>query len=79
MTRSSLTSPRPTRRRRSVSPPRRAARGLGFTRLGFAFYSLVSINEREPGEPPFVALRMRVARTRMAAFVAASPMNANAR
>jgi hypothetical protein len=43
-----------------------------FTSLGFAFFRLVSVVAREPGEPPYAVLRMRKARATMAAFVAAS-------
>jgi hypothetical protein len=49
-----------------------------FTKLGFAFFRLVSIRDRDPGDPPYAVVRMRVARANMAALVAASPMNAGA-
>ena len=78
MTRRSPTSPGTMRRRRSASPPRRATGGQLFTKLGFSFFRLISINDREPGEPPFAMIRMRVARAAMAALAAASPANANA-
>ena len=72
MTRRCSTSPRPTRRRRATAPPRRIARGQGFTTLGFAFFRLISLRALEPGEPRYVAVRMREARAGMAAFVAAT-------
>ena len=78
MTRRSPTSPGITRRRRSASPTRRAAGGKLFTKLGFSFFRLVSINDRDPGEPPYAMIRMRVARAAMATLAAASPANANA-
>jgi hypothetical protein len=43
-----------------------------FTRLGFAFFRLISIEDRGPGEPRYAVLRMREARTTMAAFAAAA-------
>lgn len=73
MTRRSSTSPGASRRRRSTAPPRRAASGPAFTKLGFAFYRLVTVHDREPGEPPYAPIRMRVARAGMAVFAATSP------
>lgn len=73
MTRRSPISPGTSRRRRSTSPPRRGATAQVFTKLGFSFFRLVSINERDPGEPPYAAIRMRVARSQMAVFAAISP------
>ncbi|HSK04318.1 MAG TPA: hypothetical protein VK932_23855 [Kofleriaceae bacterium] len=72
MTRRSSTSPRPARPRRAASPPRRIARGQTFTTLGFAFFRLVSIDDREPGEPRYAVIRLREPRRAMAAFAAAS-------
>jgi hypothetical protein len=77
MTRRSPILPRPARRRRSTSPTRRAATGKLFTRLGFAFFRLVSSNDQEAGAPSFAVVRMRVPRASMAAFVAMT-MNAGA-
>jgi len=65
------------RRRRSDSPTRRAASGKLFTKLGFAFFRLVSSNARDPGASSFAVVRMRVPRASMAPFVAMT-MNAGA-
>jgi hypothetical protein len=73
MTRRSSTPPGTSRRRRSTAPPRRTASAPAFTKLGFAFYRLVTISDREPGEPPYAAIRMRVPRAGMAVFAATSP------
>lgn len=54
---------------------RRAATGKLFTKLGFAFFRLVSSNAREADAPSFAVVRMRVPRASMAAFVAMT-MNA---
>jgi len=54
-----------------VSPARRAGSGHRFTKLGFAFFRLVSINDLEPGEPPFAVRRVGVVRSKMAAFITA--------
>ena len=72
MTRRSSPPPRPARQRRAASPPRRIARGQPFTPLGFAFFRLVSIDDREPGEPHYTAIRLREPRRAMAAFATAS-------
>jgi hypothetical protein len=40
-----------------------------FTPLGFAFFHLVSNNHREPGEPPYSAVRLCEPRRAMTAFV----------
>jgi len=77
MTRRSPTPPGTSRRRRSTSPIRRTVGGQQFTKLGFSFFRLVAVSDREPGEPAYAVLRMRVARAAMAAFAATSPMNAN--
>jgi hypothetical protein len=72
MTRRSSPPPRPARPRRAASPPRRITRGQTFTPLGFAFFRLVSIDDREPGEPHYTAIRLREPRRTMAAFATAS-------
>ena len=74
-TQPSTRPPRPSRtnrRRRAGAPPRRSARGQTFTPLGFAFFRLVSIHDREPGEAPYAVIRLHQAKTAMAAFVAAA-------
>jgi len=69
MTRRGSISSRSTRGRRS-GPPTRRAGGPRFTTLGFAFFRLVSIGSREPGESPYAVVRLPRARAAMAAFVA---------
>lgn len=78
MTRRSPIPPGTSRRRRSTSPIRRAASGQQFTKLGFSFFRLVAVSDREPGEPAYAVLRMRVARAAMAALAATAPMNVSA-
>jgi hypothetical protein len=69
---STSTSTRPIRQRRSGAPTRRVAGGQLFTTLGFSLFRLVPSFDREPGEPPYAVLRLREARTAMAAFAAMS-------
>lgn len=68
MTRRRLPGYPTSRSRRAAAPAPRTARGQAITSLGFAFFRLVPLRVREPGQVPFTVLRMGEAQSKMAAF-----------
>lgn len=68
MTRRRQPESQPARSRRAAALAPRVTRGQAITSLGFAFFRLVPLRVREPGQLPFAVLRMGEAQSKMAAF-----------